>query len=549
MSLRKLAVLCVVGGIAIPFSALAQANLEISVTQAVSCAEVSFDVGVSGGSPPYTFEWDFGDSETPVEHVVALPYLTSHTYPGAGEYAWSLNVVDGIGGAATEQGVVIIPGPTVTLSSDPFPPLLTLNEGSAMASFTADASGGVPPYTYTWDLNGDGDPDAGADPSSNLGDFTYAEAGKYVASVTVQDGCGLSATDTLPVLVIDPQDGEVCHPMAQRIADAVDTLFPDQAQDLYTCEDIFSYFEGGLTGSQLGFGRMWHAYKLALTIDDLSWEEILDWHLNGFGWGLLVQLDKFANALAEVSVSDLMSRVMSGENSIGDIRTAVRAATKYDTDMEDALARLAAGASPGELSQFYKTAAELGVDPAELDGYLDAGVRLPELRHAASLADRSGADWTDVVGAHTDGHSWGEIAQAYRLADNEIDAATILEEGSQEYRRQLHQETQSTRQVEQDQHTAANLSRQFGVSQDEILQLFNGECNRDWGCVRSHFRQQTGNPNSDGDENTAAQIAEKYGVDAGEVWVMFNGTCQQDWGCVREHFRNQSQSKPGKGHP
>ena len=549
MSLRKLAYLCVVGSIAIPFSALAQVNLEINVTPTVSCAEVSFDVDVSGGSPLYTFEWDFGDSETPVEHGVALPYVTSHTYPGAGEYAWSLSVVDETQAAAAEQGTVIIAGPTVALTSDPFPPLLTLNEGSASASFTADASGGVPPYAYTWDLNGDKNPDAGADPSSSHGEFTYDAAGKYAASVTVQDECGLTATDTLPVLVIDPLDSEVCHPMAQRIADAVDTLFPDQAQDLYTCEDIFSYFEGGLTGSQLGFGRMWHAYKLALTIEDLTWEEILDWHLNGSGWGLLVQLDKFADALAEVSVSDLTSLVLSGENSIGDIRTAVRAVTRYDADLEDALARLAAGASPGELSQFYKTAAELGVDPAELDGYLEAGVGLPELRHAANLAERSGADWADVVGAHADGHSWGEIAQAYRFADGGTDAATILEEGVQEYRRQLHQEAQSTRQAEQDQRTATNLARQFGVSSEEILQVYSGECSGDWGCVRSHFRQQTGESSSNGDEHTAAQIAQKYGVDTHEVLALFNGTCQQDWGCVREHFRTQSQSKPGKGHP
>jgi len=546
MFLRKLAIVCVLGSLTVPGSVYAQDGLVISVTSTVSCAEASFDIGITGGLPPYQLEWDFGDSETLVEPDVTSPFVTSHTYPGGGEYIWSLNVVDVAENSATTQGTIEIAGPTVSLTSDPFPPLLTLSEGSATATFTADVSGGVLPYTYAWDLNGDGSADEGADPSSNVSDFTYDAAGKYVASVAVQDGCGLSATATLPVLVVDPLDTEVCHPMAQRIADAVNALFPSQAEDLYTCEDIFSYFQGGLTGSQLGFGRMWHAYKLTQTIDDLTWEEILDWHLDGFGWGLLVQLDKFGTALDEVSVTDLMSRVLSGENSIADIRTAVRAVTRYDAGMEDALARLAAGASPGELGQFYKTVSELGVDPSALDGYLDAGVSLPELHHAASLAERAGVDWADVVGAHAIGHSWGEISQAYRLADGETDAATILEEGVQGYRQQSHQEAQSTRQSEQDQRTAANLAKQFGVSQDNVLEVFSGQCGSDWGCVRAHFRQPSGGSHTEGDQGTAAQIAQKYGVDPDQVWELFKGTCQQDWGCVREHLRTQDHDKPGK---
>jgi hypothetical protein len=548
MLLRRVAVLSLLGSLSIPLSAFANEGLDVVVTPTVTCAEASFDVGVTGGTPPYTLEWDFGDSEVLVEPGAGASHVTQHIYPGSGEYAWSLYVTDATESSGATQGTAIIAGPTVTLASDPFPPLLTLSEGKAAASFTADASSGVTPYTYTWDLNGDGTPDEGADPSSNSSDFAYDAADKYLASVTVRDDCGLTASDTLPVLVLDPEETQACHPMALRIANAVNGLFPSQAEDLYSCEDIFSYFEGGLTGSQLGFGRMWHAYMLTQSIDELTWEEILDWHLSGFGWGLLVQLDKFSGALDEVSVSDLMARVLSGENSMTDIRTALRAATRYDADMEDALSRLALGASPGELTQFYKTATALNVNPAELDGYLDGGVSLPELRHAANVATRSGADWQAVVEAHSAGHNWGEISQAYRLADGETDAATILEEGVQEYRRQFHQEIQDSHQAEQDQRTASKLAKQFDVSQEEVLGVFNGECSGDWNCVRNHFRHQAGPSHNAGDESAAAQIAQKYGVDVSDVLALYDGTCQQDWACVRAHLRDQTKGKPANSH-
>ena len=548
MLLRKVAVLSLLGSLSIPLSALAQESLDIAVTPTVSCAEVSFDVGVTGGIPPYTLAWDFGDSETLLEPSTGPSHVTQHTYPGSGEYPWSLNVTDDAENFSTTQGIAIITGPVATLASDPFPPLLTLSGGEASASFTAEASGGVTPYIYAWDLNGDGIPDEGADPSSNSSDFTYDSSGKYLASVTVQDGCGLTASDTFPVLVLDPEETQACHPMALRIANAVNALFPSQAEDLYSCEDIFSYFEGGLTGSQLGFGRMWHAYQLTQSIDELTWEEILDWHLSGFGWGLLVQLDKYGGKLDEVSVSELMARVISGENSLTDIRAAFHVATRYDADFEDALTRLASGVSPGELGQLYKIATELNVDPAELDGYLDGGGSLPELRHAANLAAQSGADWEVVAEAHADGHTWGEISQAYRFADGETDPETILEQGVQEYRRQIRQETQTTRQAEQDQRTASNLAKQFDVSQEEVLGIFNGECSGDWNCVRIHFRQQTGNSRNAGDESTAAQIAQKYGVDVSDVMGLYNGVCQQDWACVRAHFRDQNKGKPAHDH-
>ena len=486
-----------------PAPAWAQEPIEVTVTPTVSCGQVSFEVAIPGASIPYSLTWDFGDGESLTESDVAgFPYSTSHTYPGPGEYSWSLTVASGLDPAASTVSGTVSLGPTVTLTSDIFPPLLTLSDGQAVLNFTAEVLGGEGPYAYSWDLDADGGPDAGSDPASNSASMTYTEAGQDPANVTVIDACGLTATDTLTVVVVDPETA--CHPMAQRIAEGVSSLFPNQAEQLYTCEDIFNIFEGGLTGSWVGFGRMWHAYQLAQTLDDLTWEEILDWHLDGNGWGLLVQLDRFSNALGEIGLGELVERVVSGEATVSQIRTAVQMAARFGADFEDALARVGAGASPGEVGQLYRTAEDLDIDPEVLDGYLETGASLAELRHGARLAEQAGTDWASVVATHGAGYSWGQIGQAYRLAGAEGDVAAILETGTQEFRSQQREQEQEQRQAEVTTQTATRLAERYGVSAEEVMRVYNDVCGADWSCVRTHFQElagsghQTGRPEDRG---------------------------------------------------
>jgi hypothetical protein len=468
--------------------AFAQGGLEVNVGVEMACERATFTM-MAVGADAYNLDWDFGDGEVLSEAAVASPSTTFHAYPASGVYNWSVIVSDAADStiSALAAGTLTI-GPSVTLGSQPFPPLLTLEGGQASADFEALADGGTPPYTFEWDLDGDGVADA-VDPSSSTASFTYTAAGHYTASVTVTDSCGLTATDSLPVVVIDSE--EACHPMAARIAEAVSQLYPDQAETLYTCEDIFGFFTGGLTGGQLGFGRMWHAYNLAESLEDLTWEEILDWHLEGNGWGLLLQLDRLSEELADVELGDLMAMVLEGEASVGDIRTAVRVVTRFDADFEDALARLAEGATPGELSQLYRAAQDLGLTPETLDGYLDAGITAAELRHAANLADRIGADWAEVAQAHEAGLSWGEIHQASRLADDETGLEEILSTGVREFREQQREQDRAQQREQQTQRTAERLAERFGVGIDTVMGLFNGACDGDWGCVRAQLAGQS----------------------------------------------------------
>ncbi len=373
----------------------------------------------------------------------------------------------------------------------------------------------------------------------------FTKAGKYQVTVHVMDACRLMGADTLPVVVIDP-DEDACHPMAQRISDGVNTLFPDQAGDLYTCEDIFGMFRGSLTGSQLGFGRLWHAYMLAATIQDLTWEEIRDWQLDGNGWGGLVQLNRFADLLEEYGIRDLVGLVVGGEASITDIRHSVRSVLRYEADFDDALARLGDGMSPGELGRFYSTAQALGLDPDQLDSYLADGSSLQELSHAARLGERSGSDWTQIVEAHLTGYSWGEIGQAQRMSDDG-EWMSVLETGVRETRDLLREDDRSERDQERIDRTAEQLGARYGIPEQEVLDLY-GECAGDWSCVRKELRDpsQTSGAASDPEQKTAARLANQYGVSEPEVWSLYDGSCAGSWSCVRAELRGDSGHGGGK---
>ena len=466
----------------VPTAAFAQDGFTVNVAVTQTCGTATFEVTAEGGVAPYALNWNFGDGETQTDSAVTVfPFTTDHPYASAGEFMWSLAVSDASDPALTvDAGGTLSLGPSVVLSSDIFPPLLTLDAGQATLNFTASASGGEPPYTFAWDLDGDGLFEAGTEQAS----FTYTAGGKYAAAVQVTDSCGLTATATLTVVVVDPE-AESCQPMAQRIADGVNLLFPTQAGMLYTCEDIFAIFQGSLTGQTLGFGRMWHAVKLAATLEDMTWEEILQWQLDGTGWGLLVQLDRFAETLGDIGPGELVDLVMSGDASVGDIRTAVRMVTRYDADFADALARASEGTNPGELGQLYRMASDLGLEPAALDVYLEQGMSLAEVRHAARLAEQSGNELDLMAEAHASGLSWGEINQALRLAEQGEDLNAVLEAGVRETRQEEHQT-----QVEAS--MAGRLASRYGITVEQVLAVLDGTCAGDWRCVQTVLKEQYG---------------------------------------------------------
>ena len=546
-----------------PVATFAQDGLSITVTTSVSCDQVDFLIEFQGDLAPNTVTLTFGDSESFLNiEPASETIMVNHSYPSQGEYDWTLTVTDddGLVILAEADGIVTIDGPTVSLDSVPMPPLLTIESGEASIEFSADVIGGAGGNIYTWDLDGDGEPDAGL--SENTASFTYTAGGNYEAAVSVTDSCGLSSSATLTVVVVDPEADpqDACHPTAQKIAEAVSIIFLDaRAEQTYTCEDIFNIFEGALTGNHTGFGRLWHAYQLTQTIPDLTWEEIRDWKLDGSSWGAITQLNRFADTLDEYGIRDLFDLVVNGDNTVGEIRTAARAAVRYEADLSDALIRLSEGAKAGELGQFYKLAQDLEMDPSALDEYLNEDVSLSALRHMAKMAERTGGTLDAIVAAKSDDHSWGDIGRAYKLADDDHTALDILamEGGVQGFRAEQRNEEKLAREEERtareeertaarkktlDEKTAARLSEQYEFTGD--MNALFAECEGSWSCVRKELKEKDQEAQtqvegaSDKDQRTAERLSAQYGVPFDTVWATFSGgECSGDWNCVRAELR------------
>jgi uncharacterized repeat protein (TIGR01451 family) len=277
------------------------------------------------------------------------------------------------------------------------------------------------------------------------------------------------ATVVITVDEGDPDPGEeVCHPVAQRIADAVNSLGPDGSS--YTCEDVLDMFNGSLTEAQLGFGRMLHAYHLAAGQINLPWEIILEWHLDGNGWGKLLLLNRLAEELEGYSIEDLIA-LLDGDFAISRIRLALVIVDRFGFAFEDVLDRLTQHAtSPAKVMLFFMVAHETGLTFDELDDLMDAGYSLPKIR------------------------------QAYRLSGGNLEImAQILEMGVAEYQKsQRDQEgTSSQTQVDPNERTAAKIAAQYVVNVQLVEDVFYGTCQQNWPCVRAYFRDQSEKPGND----------------------------------------------------
>ncbi len=130
-----------------------------------------------GGTPPYTYDWNFGDGT-----AHATNPSPAHVFESAGVYTVTLTVTDSATQTAVDDHIhVNVYGPlTFHLTAHP-------SSGTAPLEvhFTGAASDGDGDYTFGPIYYGDG--------TSGYGPHTYNQPGTYQATQTVSDGSGHTA--------------------------------------------------------------------------------------------------------------------------------------------------------------------------------------------------------------------------------------------------------------------------------------------------------------------------------------------------------------------
>jgi len=152
---------------------------------------VNFTGTAADGTPPYTYDWNFGDGGSSTDQN------PSHTYATGGDFLVSLTVTDAASDTAVDDHLEIHVTAAEPLDATAWAAPLT-GEAPLDVAFDGEASGGMPPYSYDWDF-GDGSAHSSAEDPSH----TYGTAGTYTATLTVTDAERGVDADTVTVVVLE----------------------------------------------------------------------------------------------------------------------------------------------------------------------------------------------------------------------------------------------------------------------------------------------------------------------------------------------------------
>lgn len=176
-----------------PNQATASLAVSISGTPVTGPAPLTtrLRASVTGGSGPYTVEWNFGDNSTPANGA-----SVSHTYGVPGVYVATLFVNDSSGYAA-ETGVFIS---VLNGSGAPSPlrvevTVLSLRGTAPLTvQFIPAVLGGTPPYNLSWEF-GDGSASLTTHTVGGVS-YVFSSPGTFFPTLVVRDASGAVATWT-----------------------------------------------------------------------------------------------------------------------------------------------------------------------------------------------------------------------------------------------------------------------------------------------------------------------------------------------------------------
>lgn len=192
------------------FKALPPPSVAISPTSATIHVgqSVNFVSTVSGGTPPYMYQWYLDGS--PVSGVTSNSW--TFTPSSTGTYTVYLKVTDVNNNTAQSQNASVIVTPAPPPLSVSISPLDTSIWLGSSVTFTSTVSGGTSPYSYQWYLGGS--PVSGA--TSNSWTFKPSAVGVYYVYLRVTDaGNNTGQSETARVAVVSVPVGGYTVPFGK----------------------------------------------------------------------------------------------------------------------------------------------------------------------------------------------------------------------------------------------------------------------------------------------------------------------------------------------
>lgn len=162
-----------------------------TTNETCSGANGSATVSVNSGTPPYSYSWN----TNPVQTTATAVSLSAGTY--------TVTVIDALNCSAVATVNIFNTGGNTTVVASPGTNICS----GQSTTLSANATGGTPPYTFTWtpgNLNGN---NVSVSPSSTT---------VYTVVATDNNGCSGSATTTVtvtptPVTSVTPSTASICN--------------------------------------------------------------------------------------------------------------------------------------------------------------------------------------------------------------------------------------------------------------------------------------------------------------------------------------------------